>query len=373
MVQLSLPDVRGRRGGRPLGWLRLVGGHFDGHAAPQSPGRARPDERKEMFAYTAGLFAGIPLAAVLLLLLTAFPQGLIGLVAIYLALLVGLTELGQWLLLRSVYFGSDGSGPFYAVGFRARSGGDPAVAARSSALGPLRGEPLARHAGRSPWSNPAALALQVTGRSSPSRPGPSRAAHDPGRSRRRGDGDGLRAVPPLTLGPAFGDLRSRRGGGHRGGRRPALTARSPRATPRPESGPGGPGRPTGGRRYRAVAPRSGEPTDDPEDARSPAEALRSAPGTVSRRARTSAAGRRAVSPTEIGNSSPFIRAVSEDPVGLFRSLAFSGALEPPVKADGRPRRLPNAPRPRHPEDSWRPRWSSRSGPETPVPQDPALV
>jgi hypothetical protein len=72
-----------------------------------------------MFAYTAGLFTGIPLAAVLLLLLSAFPQGLIGLVAIYLALLIGLTELGQWLLLRSIYFGSDGSGPFYAVGFRA--------------------------------------------------------------------------------------------------------------------------------------------------------------------------------------------------------------------------------------------------------------
>ncbi|MCI4330044.1 MAG: hypothetical protein L3J80_04160, partial [Thermoplasmata archaeon] len=88
------------------------------YAAPQVP-ESRFDERKEMFAYTAGLFAAIPLAAVLLLLLAAFPQGLIGLVAIYLALLIGLTELGQWLLLRSVYFGSDGSGPFYAVGFRA--------------------------------------------------------------------------------------------------------------------------------------------------------------------------------------------------------------------------------------------------------------
>jgi hypothetical protein len=88
------------------------------YAAPQVP-ESRFDERKEMFAYTAGLFAGIPLAALLLLLLSAFPGGYIVLVAIYLALIVAGAELGQWLMLRSVYFGSDGSGPFYAVGFRA--------------------------------------------------------------------------------------------------------------------------------------------------------------------------------------------------------------------------------------------------------------
>jgi hypothetical protein len=88
------------------------------YAAPQVP-ESRFDERKEMFAYTAGLFVGIPLAAVLLLLLSTFPAGLIGLVAVSLGLLVGGAELGQWLVLRSVYFGSDGSGPFYALGFRA--------------------------------------------------------------------------------------------------------------------------------------------------------------------------------------------------------------------------------------------------------------
>ena len=103
------------------------------YAAPQVP-ESRFDERKEMFAYTAGLFAGIPLAALLLLLLSTFPVGLIGLVAVSLGLLVGGTELAQWLLLRSVYFGSDGSGPFYALGFRAGLAGILILAVVAQAL-----------------------------------------------------------------------------------------------------------------------------------------------------------------------------------------------------------------------------------------------
>lgn len=169
------------------------------YAAPQVP-ESRFDERKEMFAYTAGLFAGIPLAAVLLLLLSAFPAGLIGLVAIYLALLIGLTELGQWLVLRSIYFGSDGSGPFYAVGFRAGVAGILilAVVAQALSAANLSLTTLAVALVQSV----ALLALQVTGAifslrtrldSGASRGGPAAGAMV--------TGFGLFL---LTLGPAFG-------------------------------------------------------------------------------------------------------------------------------------------------------------------------
>jgi hypothetical protein len=88
------------------------------YAAPQVP-ESRFDERKEMIAYTAGLFVGIPLVVPLLGLFQSIPPFEIGGIALYLALLVAGCELAQWLLLRSVYFGKDGSGPFYALGFRA--------------------------------------------------------------------------------------------------------------------------------------------------------------------------------------------------------------------------------------------------------------
>lgn len=97
------------------------------YAAPQVP-ETRFDERKEMIAYTAGLFVGIPLAVLLLLLFSSIPPFEIGGIALYLALLVGGTELAQWLLLRSYYFGRDGSGPFYAIGFRSGIGGILALA-----------------------------------------------------------------------------------------------------------------------------------------------------------------------------------------------------------------------------------------------------
>ncbi len=89
------------------------------YAAPQVD-ETRFDERKEIFAYTAGLFVGIPLVIPLLFLFfQAIPPFAIGGIALYLALLVGGSELAQWLLLRSVYFGRDGCGPFYVLGFRA--------------------------------------------------------------------------------------------------------------------------------------------------------------------------------------------------------------------------------------------------------------
>lgn len=87
------------------------------YAAPQVP-RSRFDERKEMIAYTAGLFVGIPLVIPFLFLFQALPMLALGGVALYLAVLVGGTELAQYLLLRSAYFGRDGAGPFYALGLR---------------------------------------------------------------------------------------------------------------------------------------------------------------------------------------------------------------------------------------------------------------
>jgi hypothetical protein len=91
------------------------------YASPQVP-ESRFDERKEMISYTAGLFAGIPLAVCLLLLFDSFPD-YIGGIAIYLAALVGGTELAQWAILRTAYFGRDGAMPFYALGLRVGIGG----------------------------------------------------------------------------------------------------------------------------------------------------------------------------------------------------------------------------------------------------------
>jgi len=92
------------------------------YAAPQVP-ESRFDERKEMIAYTAGLFVGIPLVVPLLFLFQSIPPFAIGGIALYLTLLVAGAELAQWLLLRSIYFGKDGCGPFYALGFRAGMAG----------------------------------------------------------------------------------------------------------------------------------------------------------------------------------------------------------------------------------------------------------
>ncbi|MCI4370221.1 MAG: hypothetical protein L3J81_02700 [Thermoplasmata archaeon] len=101
------------------------------YAAPQVS-ESRFDERKEMFAYTAGLFVGIPLAVAFLFFLSA---GTLAAAGIDLFALVAGTELAQWLVLRSIYFGSDGSGAFYALGFRAGIGGILTLAIVAQALG----------------------------------------------------------------------------------------------------------------------------------------------------------------------------------------------------------------------------------------------
>jgi len=92
-------------------------------ATPQVPATLF-DERREVFAYTAGLFVGIPLAISFVLFLTSMVNYALPGAILFLALLIGGTELGQWLLLRTGFWGRhDESGPFYALGFRVAIGG----------------------------------------------------------------------------------------------------------------------------------------------------------------------------------------------------------------------------------------------------------
>jgi hypothetical protein len=97
------------------------------YAAPQVP-RTLFDERKEVFAFTAGLFVGIPLTLPLLFYFVSLGFGALAAAAIDLALLVVGTEVAQFLLLRTLYFGSGESGAFYALGFRAGISGLLALA-----------------------------------------------------------------------------------------------------------------------------------------------------------------------------------------------------------------------------------------------------
>jgi hypothetical protein len=96
-------------------------------ATPQVP-ETLFDERREVFAYTAGLFVGVPLAVAFLFFLTAMGNGAIPGALLFLAGLVGGTEVAQWALLRAHYWGTGESGPFYALGYRAGIGGIFALA-----------------------------------------------------------------------------------------------------------------------------------------------------------------------------------------------------------------------------------------------------
>jgi hypothetical protein len=104
------------------------------YAAPQVP-TSLFDERKEVFAYTAGLFVGVPIAFAFLLMESAIANGAVIAAIIDILVLVGAVELAQWLLARSVYFGRSGSMPFYALGFRAGLGGILVVAAVTAYFG----------------------------------------------------------------------------------------------------------------------------------------------------------------------------------------------------------------------------------------------
>jgi len=91
-------------------------------AEPQVP-VTRFDERKVLFAYTAGLFVGIPLAIAFILFELSMGNGALLSALLFLALLVGGDEVAQWGLLRTKYWGSEPARPFYVTGYRAAIGG----------------------------------------------------------------------------------------------------------------------------------------------------------------------------------------------------------------------------------------------------------
>lgn len=104
------------------------------YATPQVP-ETLFDERREIFAYTAGLFVGVPLAVAYILYQFSMGNGALLSAVLFLALLVGGTEVAQWALLRSRYWGRDESSPFYTLGFRAGIGGIIGLAVISQYLG----------------------------------------------------------------------------------------------------------------------------------------------------------------------------------------------------------------------------------------------
>lgn len=88
------------------------------YAAPQVAA-SRFNESKALWGYAAGLFVALPLALVFRLFQVALEGGALlfsGLVDI--AILVLSTELAQWMLARSRYFGRTEATPFYALTFR---------------------------------------------------------------------------------------------------------------------------------------------------------------------------------------------------------------------------------------------------------------
>lgn len=109
-------------------------------ATPQVP-ESRFDERREMFAYTAGLFVGVPLAIAYLLFGVELAIGsLLGALGLLAALVAG-TEAAEVWLLRSRFW-SGTARPFYALGFRAAIGGIVALAVVTAYFGGPGIDPL---------------------------------------------------------------------------------------------------------------------------------------------------------------------------------------------------------------------------------------
>jgi hypothetical protein len=104
------------------------------YASPQVPVTLF-DERKELFAYTAGLFVGVPLALAAILYVLSLANGAWPGALLFLAALVVSTEVAQWALLRSRFWGRSDSSPFYALGYRASIGGIIALALVAQYLG----------------------------------------------------------------------------------------------------------------------------------------------------------------------------------------------------------------------------------------------
>jgi len=92
------------------------------YAIPQVPVTLF-DERKVLFAYTAGLFVGIPLAITFTLFELSMGNGALLGALLFLGLLVGGDEIAQWGLLRTKFWGSEPARPFYALSYRAAIGG----------------------------------------------------------------------------------------------------------------------------------------------------------------------------------------------------------------------------------------------------------
>jgi hypothetical protein len=92
------------------------------YATPQVPVTLF-DERRELWAYTAGLFVGVPLAVAYILFIDSMANGALPGAVVFLALLVGGVEVAQRGLLRARYWSRDESSPFYALGYRSAIGG----------------------------------------------------------------------------------------------------------------------------------------------------------------------------------------------------------------------------------------------------------
>ena len=104
------------------------------YAVPQVPVTLF-DERKELFAYTAGLFVGVPLALAAILFFLSMANGALPGALLFLTGLIASTEVAQWALLRTRFWGRSESGPFYALGYRAAIGGIIALAIVAQYLG----------------------------------------------------------------------------------------------------------------------------------------------------------------------------------------------------------------------------------------------
>ena len=95
----------------------------------------RFDERRELFAYTAGLFVGVPFAIAYVLFGASMANGaLLGALLVLAAFAVG-GEVAQWGLVRTRYWGRGESRPFYVLGYRAAIGGIVALAITAQSLG----------------------------------------------------------------------------------------------------------------------------------------------------------------------------------------------------------------------------------------------
>ncbi len=90
-----------------------------GHYATPAVAENRFDERREIFAYTAGLFIGIVMVVPFLFYLTSFSYGTLFPTLLYLVAVVVLAEIAQWAVQGTQYWGHSPSFPFYAIGLRA--------------------------------------------------------------------------------------------------------------------------------------------------------------------------------------------------------------------------------------------------------------